>query len=66
MAGQSTKEFVKVYTKEAYNRLSNLEKQQHPFAFAKTITQLATGLFYRLEKKLDKLLNYIQNLYQRV
>ena len=39
----TAKEFIKVYAKDTYRALSKIEKQQHPFALAKSITDVAEG-----------------------
>lgn len=39
----NAKQFIKVFEKEAYQALSRIEKEQHPFAFAKSITDVAQG-----------------------
>lgn len=45
------KEFIKIYEKEAYNALSEIEKKEHPFVLAKSITQVAKGATFAVQAK---------------
>lgn len=50
MAGKA-KEFIKIFEKQAYQKLTAIEKEQHPFVLAKSLTQIAKGAMFAVKQK---------------
>lgn len=54
MMGSESKKFIVMHSKEATRALTNLQKEQHPFAFAKSLTQVAEGAVLAVRSKMHR------------